>query len=290
MADITRMRTAPMSRRRAAASAVLALFALAGCSASRAATLDPSGATAEPPTSRPDAGTSSTGKAVPAPTSTLASLYADTVPTLPPTSKPRTPGILRIGDRGPKVEALQQRLRALGYDPGPVDGQFGAAVLYSVWAFQRVNGLVPDGDVGPLTLAALDDPEPVAPMQPDGPPERVEVSIDRQFLVLYKAGRPALITHVSSGSQIPFCENGVCGDAVTPLGDFTTMHKIEGWEDGPLGPMYNSIYFKPAYAIHGAANVPDVGASHGCVRIPMHIAEYFPGLVGYGFAVHIQQD
>ena len=32
-------------------------------------------------------------------------------------------------------------------------------------------------------------------------------------------------------------------------------------------------------AIHGAVNVPVMPVSHGAIRIPMHVAEYFQSLV-----------
>jgi hypothetical protein len=245
------------------------------------------------------------GTASPAPSSTIGATTSTQSPSTtlmfiaPSTSKPTTPPtttrppvpekepILQPGDQGVLVEQLQLQLKNNGYDPGEVDGKFGPAVQAAVRAFQRVNDLDGDGLVGPLTMAAFDHPKKVEPMRPEGPPNRVEVSISRKLLVLYVDGAPAVITHVSSGSQVPFCENGVCGDAVTPVGDFTAIMKIDGWEHGPLGDMFNSVYFWPAYAIHGSPYVPDVGMSHGCVRIPMHIAEYFPSMIKYGEPIYI---
>ena len=230
-----------------------------------------------------------------APTTTVRTFIAPSTstPAAAPTTTvapvKETSAVLQPGDEGVRVIQLQARLKANGYDPGPIDGQYGPGVQAAVRAFQRVNDLEGDGDVGPLTMAAFDHPKKVEPMRPEGPPDRVEVSVSRKLLVLYKDGAPAVITHVSSGSEIPFCENGVCGDAVTPIGDFSVIMKIDGWENGPLGAMYNSVYFWPAYAIHGSPNVPDVGASHGCVRIPMNIAEYFPSLVKYGEPVYIMK-
>jgi peptidoglycan hydrolase-like protein with peptidoglycan-binding domain len=232
---------------------------------------------------------SSTGDA---PTTTITfNAPSTTKPLLPPTTT-RPPVeekefLMEPGARGVPVEQLQLQLKNNGYDPGPVDGQYGPAVQAAVRAFQRVNDLDGDGLVGPLTLAAFEHPKKVEPMRPDGPLNRVEVSISRKLLVKYVEGAPAVITHISSGSEIPFCENGVCGDAVTPVGDFTAIMKINGWEKGPLGEMFNSVYFWPAYAIHGSNYVPDVGMSHGCVRIPMHIAEYFPSLITYGEPIYI---
>lgn len=56
----------------------------------------------------------------------------------------------------PAIERLQEQLRTLGFDPGPVDGYWGVRTKTAVRAFQRSCGLTPDGVVGPLTRAALD--------------------------------------------------------------------------------------------------------------------------------------
>ena len=55
----------------------------------------------------------------------------------------------------PGVRAIQQRLRALGLRPGPVDGLFGPATEGAVEIFQRTAGLAIDGIVGPDTRRAL---------------------------------------------------------------------------------------------------------------------------------------
>jgi len=56
---------------------------------------------------------------------------------------------------GPEVGALQAKLTALGYAPGPVDGQYGPATAGAVRAFQRDHELEVDGVVGPQTRKAL---------------------------------------------------------------------------------------------------------------------------------------
>lgn len=65
------------------------------------------------------------------------------------------PGVLKLGDRGAAVEDLQENLRRLGYDPGPLDGIFGPKTQAAVKAFQSKERLVVDGLVGPKTTAAL---------------------------------------------------------------------------------------------------------------------------------------
>jgi peptidoglycan hydrolase-like protein with peptidoglycan-binding domain len=56
---------------------------------------------------------------------------------------------------GPGVRSLQQRLKALGYDVGAVDGVFGPGTDRCVKAFQHDHGLAADGVVGAATNAAL---------------------------------------------------------------------------------------------------------------------------------------
>ena len=57
--------------------------------------------------------------------------------------------------RGPVIRAIQQALAAKGFDPGPADGAYGGQTFAAVRAFQLANGLLPDGEVGSRTAAAL---------------------------------------------------------------------------------------------------------------------------------------
>jgi peptidoglycan hydrolase-like protein with peptidoglycan-binding domain len=62
---------------------------------------------------------------------------------------------VRYGASGSTVKLIQQRLKALGYDPGPVNGIFGSETLSAVKAFQASHHLTPDGVVGPATWKSL---------------------------------------------------------------------------------------------------------------------------------------
>lgn len=63
---------------------------------------------------------------------------------------------LRIGSTGPNVKLIQSLLNRIGYNAGSVDGFFGAQTRNAVLSFQRDNGLVPDGIVGPATWSLFE--------------------------------------------------------------------------------------------------------------------------------------
>ena len=71
--------------------------------------------------------------------------------------KPVEDRVLRNGDTGEDVRALQMALVELGFDCGKwgADGDFGDGTEMAVQAFQSTHGLEPDGVVGPKTAAAL---------------------------------------------------------------------------------------------------------------------------------------
>ncbi len=74
------------------------------------------------------------------------------------------------GAAGGDVSEAQAILQGWGYYSGIVDGIFGASTSTAVRWFQRANGLVEDGVVGPETWAALGITvtPPVAPAQAAG--------------------------------------------------------------------------------------------------------------------------
>ncbi|WDR00732.1 N-acetylmuramidase domain-containing protein [Devosia sp. J2-20] len=78
-----------------------------------------------------------------------------------PITNPKVEAMLRLGSKGYRVEALQQRLIELQYHV-VADGDFGPATERAIVAFQKAHGLLPDGRVGPLTEAALDVAVPLA--------------------------------------------------------------------------------------------------------------------------------
>ena len=187
---------------------------------------------------------------------------------------------LTAGMSGSDVRALQARLTQLKYFPGAVDGRFSSNTLEAVWAFQEAQGLSVDGAVGPKTERALVSPHAPQARYPHGGSLRVEVNLTRRILVLYQNHRVALVSHVSAGGGYYYCSTNGCAHAVTPTGHYTAHSFIPGWVTVPLGEMYNPVFFiGSAYAIHGDTYVPLQPASHGCVRIPMDVANFFHTMV-----------
>ena len=91
--------------------------------------------------------------ALTSPTPTTAA--ATTATTTGYTTEPTT-GALKKGQSGNRVAAMQTKLKALGYDPGPADGKFGDKTDSAVRKFQTDKKLAVDGIAGNQTLSALD--------------------------------------------------------------------------------------------------------------------------------------
>src|SRR6201995_3897068 len=197
-------------------------------------------------------------------------------------SAPAAPGrALPPGSKGASVKALQRRLAQLKYYPGSIDGHFGTDTLEAVWAFYEEQGLPVHSYVSKAMKWRLAHPKAAKPLVRHGGAARIEVSLSRETLVLWRNNKVQLISHVSTGGHYSYCSpGGGCGVAITPTGNFHTIVFMRGWVHVPLGEMYNPTFFiGTAYAIHGDTDVPLAPVSHGCVRIPMDIAAFFHKLV-----------
>jgi peptidoglycan hydrolase-like protein with peptidoglycan-binding domain len=200
--------------------------------------------------------------------------------------KPIPPGLGK-GAKGPDVQALEQRLAALHFDSGKVDGTFDATTAFAVMAFQKVHGLPRTGRATQDVVDKLASASEPPAMVPDGGGTRVEVDLKRQVLFLYKDGALLRILPVSTGSGKKYCVDGQCATAVTPGGSFKVGRKISGIRVSKLGQLWNPLYFNGGIAIHGAPSVPAGPASHGCVRIPMSASRWFFDTVSAGTPVYV---
>lgn len=80
--------------------------------------------------------------------------YDDT-PALPVSAPKKLYAIGRVGMKKEVIEAIQHALHAAGFNPGPVDGDYGHNTAAAVAAFQSVKGLIVDGQVGLQTAKRL---------------------------------------------------------------------------------------------------------------------------------------
>lgn len=219
------------------------------------------------------------------------------------------------GSYGDEVKQLQQRLTDLGFAPGPVDGAFGDGTSQAVWAYKKlVLGISrfeleksnSASQITPEVWSAMQDPIVIQPRRPQrGGGTHVEIYLPEQVMVVFTDNVPTLVTHISSGTEETWCEvveydtddqgrpleekrvADECGVSITPGGVFRFYRRYEGNRVGALGGMYNPVYFNYGIAVHGAKNVPLQPASHGCIRINMDIAEFFPSLVDNGDYVFV---
>lgn len=243
-------------------SAVLAAV-FSSCGAGPPRTLGPPATPAGPATgsSTQVPGTSATTSPPPVTTP------GGTSTTSPPASGTAAPPVtlLRLGDSGPAVKALQERLEALGYWLPVPDGVFGDATQQAVYALQKAAGIARDGVVGPVTEAALAAGVVPHPRSTSG--HVIEVDLGDDLLMVVTDGRLQAILNTSTGGGYEYTSDGVTAVADTPTGHFTIIRQVDGMVVSPLGELWRPKYFYGGYALHGYPYVPPYPVSHGCVRV-----------------------
>ena len=219
------------------------------------------------PTRRPTPTATSVPTTPPTPTATATSVPTTPAtptpaPTPTETAPPRT--TLILGDRGPAVLELQERLSALGYWLGTPDGVFGGLTQQAVFALQKAAGIGRDGVVGPRTKAALEaGTRPGSRVGGTG----VEIDLDRQLLLIVRDGAVTRILNTSTGNGEEYVSRGTTKIARTPTGSFAVFREVDALEVAELGELYRPKYFYKGWAVHGSPSVPPYPASHGCARV-----------------------
>jgi len=179
---------------------------------------------------------------------------------------------LRVGSRGPSVFGLEQRLHELHYALGAVDGYYGFDTSDAVVAFQKLHGLSRTGTTDARFWRELEVAHVPVPRHA-GPGTHAEVSKERQVLFLVRDGQVTLVVPVSTGAT-----------GNTPVGVWHVYSKVPGYN---AKEMYYSSFFIGGFAIHGYHSVPTYPASHGCVRIPIWVAQRVYSLMAYGTTVYV---
>jgi lipoprotein-anchoring transpeptidase ErfK/SrfK len=173
------------------------------------------------------------------------------------------------------------------YDVGKVDGYYDGMTVNAVLAFQKVEHMARNGRATDDVVARIAAATEPASMVPGGGAKRVEVDVNRQILLLFETNALYRVLPVSTGNGKRYCVDGQCAYAHTPGGSFKTTWRVKGWHTSRLGKLYNPIFFNGGIAIHGSLSVPAYPASHGCVRIPMSAAEWFPSRVPRDIPVYV---
>lgn len=114
----------------------------------------------------------------------------------------------------------------------------------------------------------------------------LDVDISSQTMRIYKGGKLYRSVPVSTGSGRRYCEKGRCGVAVTPRGTYRIYSHISGWRTAALGRLYNPLYFRGGYAVHGG-NLPGYPASHGCIRVSYSVASWLPSVAPVGTTIRV---
>lgn len=159
---------------------------------------------------------------------------------------------LHPGECGDVVKGFKKAMAKMGYASGGgscFNGRLGREVL----AYRKVNDKNRTQKAGAgLVKSVFGGKGGYHVRYPDAG-EHVEVSLDKQVMVLAKGDRPFAIYPVSTGKP----------STPTITGHYSFYREEPGLNSHG---MYYSFYWHNGYAVHGYAEVPNYAASHGCVR------------------------
>ena len=176
------------------------------------------------------------------------------------------------------IRGLQLRLARLGYlDRADITGTDDYLTEQALLAFQGWEDLDRTGTVTGQTQVALF--QAAAPRPASRRPGRhVEISLDREVVLLVEDGKVVRAIHTSTGSF-----------GRTPAGDFRVYAKsLYSWSVPFHVWMPFAAYFHGGIALHQSPDVPSYAASHGCVRLPEGEAERVYRFVDVGTPVFVR--
>ena len=182
-------------------------------------------------------------------------------------------GAITLGSSVGAVAVAQQRLLDLGFWNSGADGSYGWSTAQAVMAFQKWAGLPATSVVDEATAVTINTTacRPTAGITGDA----FEVDKGRQLGLFVRNGQVLWVLNVSTGNGRDYDEENrrnpgarETGVAITPNGTFHIyrVHDQVRYE-GTLGTMYRPRFVVGGVAVHGAPNVPNYPASHGCIRV-----------------------
>jgi D-alanyl-D-alanine carboxypeptidase len=199
---------------------------------------------------------------------TLSALYTSAAQTYIPTPTPSpTPSVLSKGAQGGSVSALQERLKALGYYTGAVDGDYGAATVEAVRLFQRQNALDVDGVCGSATLAAVfASSAPPVTITPTPDPATLPLLVNRDNTLpeSYTPENLVVLRNVLSASLVYVKGSEIQGDkeAVAALQTMLLGAKGDGITGWQVSAGYRSYAYQQELFNEQVATYEAQGKSH----------------------------
>lgn len=276
------VRSRRLKRAGAALGATALAMAVAACGPNDAG---PSGqpTTVEPGTTSSSVTTPPTSPPTTSETPTTAPTTTATTTATPTTTKPTTAVriVLQPGDHGPKVRALQARLRQIGWFEGNVTDSYGPRTTAAVKGFQAKRGFPVTGIVDQRTwdrlVAMTHTPtrNELNNVQPAPKPTRITWDVDKRCLtgrVMCISKETRELTWVIDG--VPQYEMDVrfgSDELPTREGTFYVYKKMEYVISNLYHtPMPYSMFFSGGQAVHYSSNFARLGysgASHGCINV-----------------------
>ena len=180
-------------------------------------------------------------------------------------------GQAQSGANNGNVKIAQQRLLDLGFWLQAVDGSYGLSTQQAVMAYQKYFGLDSSGKIDAATAQRLSYPN-CRPIAGTNSGTLMEVDKGKQLGMFIKDGKLLWILNVSTGGNY-FYEDEVNGvvyrdKAYTDVGNFNIYRVSDQVRyEGSLGTMYRPRFLVRGIAVHGAPNIPNYPASHGCIRV-----------------------
>jgi lipoprotein-anchoring transpeptidase ErfK/SrfK len=184
---------------------------------------------------------------------------------------------LTVGAIGADVRAVSRKLAQLKFRVPGVSATYSWALYDAVIAFQKAYRLPRSGVIGIQTWRMLARAQPLRPRY-RGPAAHIEVDKTRQILLEVRNGQVSAVIPVSTGAT-----------GNTPEGRHHIRWKALATTTW-LGPaiLYRTMtFYGNSFAIHGFPSVPAYPASHGCVRIPIWVADWLYNRSPVGETVYV---
>lgn len=185
-----------------------------------------------------------------------------------------TPMILKLGAKGPEVSNLQRKLKALGYNIGSVDGDFGPSTEAAVKAFQERNKLYVDGIAGTSTLNKLNSSSALPPRPTATPTPRATATPrirDNVFLKLGSTGSDVrkLQERLIELGYLMGKPNGQF-DQMTQEAVIAFQNRHTSYSDGIAGPdTLRKLYSSSAHKTTSAAGIIGTSIQRGLMDSPV---------------------